>query len=151
MSVSLFVGKLPYWYRVNIGISPVLNEIYFWFFKDIPGILSHKFRLGQVSSDQVKSGHVRSGQVRSCQVLSGQVRSGKIRSGQVRSGQDRWVKVTSGQVRSWQGFSSRPLVLFYLTILNNGKNVMAINTSAEYILYLLYIQCIFKISLLDTV
>ena len=37
MSVSLLVGLLPYWKWTNIRISPVLNEISFWFFGDIPG------------------------------------------------------------------------------------------------------------------
>ena len=41
MSVSLFVGILPYWNRVNIGIFPVLDKISFWYFLDIPGIYLH--------------------------------------------------------------------------------------------------------------
>jgi len=32
MSVSLLVGLLPYWYEINVGIYPVLDEIYFWNF-----------------------------------------------------------------------------------------------------------------------
>ena len=32
MSFSLLVGLLPYWHFGNIGISPVLDEIYFWNF-----------------------------------------------------------------------------------------------------------------------
>ena len=32
MCVSLLVGLLPYWNYVNIGISPVLDEISFWTF-----------------------------------------------------------------------------------------------------------------------
>ena len=32
MSVSLLVSLLPYWNHVNIGISPVLDDIYFWIF-----------------------------------------------------------------------------------------------------------------------
>ena len=31
MSVSLLVGLLPYWNYTNMGISPVLEEIFSWF------------------------------------------------------------------------------------------------------------------------
>ena len=31
-SVSLYVGLLPYWNKINLGISPVLDEIFFWIF-----------------------------------------------------------------------------------------------------------------------
>ena len=40
MSVNLFVSLLPYWYYVNMGISPVLDEISFWhFLVTFPGYL----------------------------------------------------------------------------------------------------------------
>ena len=34
MSVSLLVDLLPYWYYTNIGIAPILDEIFFWNFSD---------------------------------------------------------------------------------------------------------------------
>ena len=38
MSVSLLVSFLPYWYYVNIEITPLLDEIFFWnFMEKFPG------------------------------------------------------------------------------------------------------------------
>ena len=45
MSVSPLVSLLPYWNQANTGITPVLNEIYFWIFGDIPKICVHFFKI----------------------------------------------------------------------------------------------------------
>ena len=45
MSVSLLVGLLPYWNYTNIGISPVLDDIFFWIVFNIPRMFVHLFQM----------------------------------------------------------------------------------------------------------
>ena len=45
MSFILLVGLIPHWNSTNLGISPVLEEMYFWSLLDIHGMLVHYFQI----------------------------------------------------------------------------------------------------------
>ena len=50
ISVSLLVSLLPYWYYINIDISPILDEIFFWnFMEKIPGYFWTSFKFFCIS------------------------------------------------------------------------------------------------------